>query len=137
MTLQRITTGLSLVGAMFILYIGLGYLLTPETMAPGFGLPVLPDGEAIGFLNLKGVRDTTFGVVLIALLAARQRFALGIVTLVAALIPVGDMITVLSWHGSTATAIGVHGLTAVFVALTGVLLVRERRIAAPHDRAER
>jgi hypothetical protein len=36
------------------------------------------------------------------------------------------MVTVLANHGSTATALGVHGLTAAAVALTGVLLLRER-----------
>ncbi|WP_327109861.1 DUF4267 domain-containing protein [Nocardia sp. NBC_01730] len=60
--------------------------------------------------------------------SARRRYALGIATLVIALVPIGDMLTVLSWSGSTATAFGVHGLTAVLVALTGVLLIREQSL---------
>ncbi|MFF2088784.1 DUF4267 domain-containing protein [Nocardia sp. NPDC058176] len=130
MTTQRIATALSLIGALFIIYVGLSYLIAPVTTASGFGLPAWPDGDAAAFLNLKGVRDTVSGLLLIALLAARQRFALGIVTLVIALIPLGDMITVLSWHGSTAAAFGVHGFTAALVALTGVLLLLERRTVA-------
>ncbi|WP_316575907.1 DUF4267 domain-containing protein [Nocardia canadensis] len=127
MTVSRIATALSVLGAAFILYIGLSYLITPETIATGFGLPTRPEGDAVAFLNLKGVRDTVCGLLIIALLAARQRFALGITMLVLALIPTGDMITVLSWDGSAAAAFGIHGFTAALVALTGALLMREHR----------
>ncbi|MFE7744509.1 DUF4267 domain-containing protein [Nocardia sp. NPDC057455] len=125
MTLSRITTVLSLIGAAFILYIGISYLFAPDTIAPGFGLPAWPEGDAAAFMTLKGVRDTVFGLLILALLGLRQRYALGIVTLVVALVPVGDMLTVLSWNGSAAAAFGIHGLTAVLVALTGGLLLRE------------
>jgi hypothetical protein len=130
MNISRITTALSLIGAAFILYIGISYLLTPETIATGFGLPEWPKGDAVAFMNLKGVRDTVSGVLILTLLATRQRFALGIVMLVLALVPVGDMLTVLSWNGSPATAFGVHGLTAALVALTGVLLIGERSVVS-------
>lgn len=130
MTISRIATALSIAGAAFILYIGISYLFTPDTIAPGFGLPAWPEGDAAAFMNLKGVRDTVFGVLILVLLAMRQRYALGIVTLVVALVPLGDMLTVLSWSGSTAAACGIHGLTAALVAATGALLIREHRTAA-------
>lgn len=127
MNLSRIATALSLIGAAFIIYVGISYLVAPASTAAQFGLPEWPDGDAVAFLNLKGIRDITSGLVLIALLLARQRFALGIATLVIALTPLGDMLTVLRYEGSTGTALGVHGLTAVLVALTGALLLREQR----------
>ncbi|MFD6158079.1 DUF4267 domain-containing protein [Nocardia sp. NPDC060256] len=128
MNLSRIATALSLIGAAFIIYVGISYVLTPSTMAPQFGLPEWPRGDAVGFLNLKGIRDITSGLIILALLAARQRFALGVATLVIALNPFGDMLTVLHYDGSTATAINVHGLTAVLVAFTGGLLIFEQRM---------
>ncbi|KAA8888263.1 DUF4267 domain-containing protein [Nocardia colli] len=129
MTTARIATALSLAGAAFILYIGISYLFTPDAIAPGFGLPAWPDGDAAAFMNLKGVRDTVFGILILVLLAAKQRYALGIATLVIALVPVGDMLTVLSWSGSSAAAFGIHGLTAALVFLTGALLLREHQLA--------
>ncbi|NEW40383.1 DUF4267 domain-containing protein [Nocardia cyriacigeorgica] len=128
MPLSRINTGLSLLGAAFILYIGISYLITPETIATGFGLPAWPEGEASAFMNLKGVRDTASGVLILALLATGHRHALGIALLAMSLVPIGDMLTVLSWDGSTAIALGVHGLTAAWVAVTGGLLLREPRV---------
>ncbi|MEV0245350.1 DUF4267 domain-containing protein [Nocardia sp. NPDC050712] len=129
MNVSRLATVFSLIGAAFILYIGISYLITPETIATGFGLPAWPEGDAVAFMNLKGVRDTVSGILILVLLATKQRYALGITTLVIALIPLGDMLTVFSWDGSAATALGIHGLTAVFVALTGGLLIRESRTA--------
>ncbi|HTJ83020.1 MAG TPA: DUF4267 domain-containing protein [Polyangiaceae bacterium] len=130
MTLSRIATPLSLIGAAFILYIGINYVVAPEAIATGFGLPAWPTGQAAAFMNLKGVRDLVSGLVILALLATRQRYALGVVTLVIALVPVGDMLTVLRWNGSTAAAFGIHGLTAALVAVTGALLLREQRVAS-------
>ncbi len=126
---SRLATVLSLIGAAFILFVGVGYLIAPQSMSDSFGLPAAPEGPAEGFLNVKGVRDVVTGLILLALLASRQRRALGIATLTIALIPAGDMTTILIRHGSTSTALGVHGLTAVMVAVTGVLLLRETRRA--------
>lgn len=130
-TTRRLATALSLIGAAFILYIGINYLIAPESIATGFGLPEWPTGDAAAFMNLKGVRDTVCGVLVLALLVLGQRFALGVVMLVVALIPIGDMATVLAYDGSTATAFGVHGLTALLVGLTGLLLIREPAASAP------
>lgn len=133
MTRTRIATALVLIGVAFILYIGLGYVLAPNSMAPGFGLPAWPQGASSAFMTLKGVRDISSGVVLLALLLTRQRFALGIAMLAVAVTPVGDMLTVLNNHGSVTTALSVHGLTAALVAATGVLLVRERSAESSRD----
>lgn len=130
-TTRRLATALSLIGAAFILYIGISYLIAPESIATGFGLPEWPTGDAVAFMNLKGVRDTVSGIIILALLALGQRFALGITMLAMALVPIGDMTTVLAYDGSPAAAFGIHGLTALLVALAGGLLIRERAGSAP------
>ncbi|MEC3958247.1 DUF4267 domain-containing protein [Nocardia sp. CDC153] len=120
----RLGTAGALLGAGFIMSVGGGYLLAPRSMAPGFGFTAWPHGEAEGFLNVKGVRDVVTGVIPFALFATGQRRALGVTTLALALIPTGDMLTILMRRGSTATALGVHGLTAAMVAASGALLLR-------------
>ncbi|MEC3916580.1 DUF4267 domain-containing protein [Nocardia sp. CDC160] len=125
----RINNALALGGAAFITYIGVRYLAAPAAEAPGFGMPVAPTGAAADFLNVKGVRDLASALLIVTLLATRQRRALGTAMLVTATIPVGDMLTILRHGGSTAMAFGVHGLTAALVATTGVLFLRERRTA--------
>ncbi|MFI7188992.1 DUF4267 domain-containing protein [Nocardia nova] len=121
---DRLGTAGTVLGAGFIMSVGGGYLLAPQRMAPGFGLPDWPRGDADGFLNVKGVRDVVTGLTMLALLAAGQRRTLGVALLTIALIPTGDMLTILVRRGSTATALSVHGLTAALVAATGALLLR-------------
>ncbi|MFE9428748.1 DUF4267 domain-containing protein [Kitasatospora sp. NPDC006697] len=124
--MKRLATVLAALGGAFIIYVGLLYLFTPQRAASGFGLPSWPQHEGTGFLTVKGGRDISFGLITFALLLTGNRKALGWATLAMAVSPLTDMLTVLSNHGSTATAFGVHGLTAATVALTALLLLRER-----------
>lgn len=135
MSLKNINTVLTTIGALFIVYVGVSYVLTPETTAPNFGLPSWPSGDGDGFLILKGIRDIVSGLVIGVLLVTGHRRALGWVLLVEAITPVGDMINVLGHHGSVATALGVHGLTAAMVAVAGLLVLRETRKTGAHATA--
>ncbi|MET9030312.1 DUF4267 domain-containing protein [Nocardia sp. NPDC004168] len=121
---ERLGRAGAVLGAGFIISVGGGYLLAPQRMAPGFGFTDWPRGEANGFLNVKGVRDVVIGLIMLVLLAAGQRRTLGATLLTIALIPTGDMLTILVRRGSTATALSVHGLTAGLVAAAGALLLR-------------
>jgi hypothetical protein len=46
-----------------------------------------------------------------------------LVLLVEAIIPLGDMLTILAPRGSARSAFGIHGFTAVLMLLAGVPLV--------------
>ncbi|MEU5868795.1 DUF4267 domain-containing protein [Nonomuraea sp. NPDC047529] len=130
---SRTTVGvvLAFVGALFIGYVGVSYLLAPQSMAPNFGLPSWPHGEGAGFLAVKGVRDLASGLVILAVLMTGNRRVLGWVVLAAALTPIGDMFIVLLSGGDPATAFGVHGATAAAVVLAGGLLLSGSRTGAP------
>ncbi|WP_436774129.1 DUF4267 domain-containing protein [Yinghuangia sp. YIM S09857] len=130
MTMKRLATVLAAIGGVFIFYVGVSYLVAPVATAEGFGLPTWPEGRGEGFLAVKGVRDIGFGLVMLTLLFAGQRKALGLTMAAIAFVPAGDMAVVLSKDGSTPTAFGVHGLTALAVAFTAGLLLRERPEAA-------
>ncbi|MEV4551327.1 DUF4267 domain-containing protein [Nonomuraea wenchangensis] len=134
MTLKKINTVLTAVFILFILWFGTDFILSPETTAPGFGLPSWPPGDGGGFLAIKGIRDVVLALVLGVLLVTGHRRALGWVLLVESLAAYGDMTTVLAHHGSAATALGVHGLTATLMAVTGLLVMRETRKVADAPR---
>ncbi|MFF6805577.1 DUF4267 domain-containing protein [Streptomyces sp. NPDC012616] len=134
MPLKKINTVLTAVFVLFILWFGTEFILSPETTAPGFGLPSRPSGDfdGDGFLVVKGIRDVVLALVLGILLVTGHRRALGWVLLVESLAAFGDMATVLAHHGSVATALGVHGLTATLMVVNGLLMAREtRKTAAP------
>jgi hypothetical protein len=123
--LKRLNTVLAAAFILFILWFGTEFILSPETTAPGYGLPNWPSGDGGGFLVVKGIRDVVLALVLGVLLVTGHRRALGWVLLVEALAAYGDMATVLAHHGSVATALGVHCLTATLMVVNGLLIMRE------------
>ncbi|GAA2285622.1 DUF4267 domain-containing protein [Nonomuraea roseoviolacea subsp. roseoviolacea] len=126
-----IGTVLAFVGALFIGFVGVRYLLAPQSMAPDFGLPSWPRGEGAGFLAVKGARDLASGLVILTVLMTGNRRVLGWVMLATALTPIGDMLIVLLSGGEPATAFGVHGATAAAVVLSGGLVLSGSRTGSP------
>lgn len=98
--------------ALGIIVIGAAYLARSATNAAGFGLPTSLSPHDRGWWQVKGIRDVTTGVLVLAFLVAgtdRLPLLLGVL----ALIPLGDMLIVLGQHGSRSRALGIHGVTAV------------------------
>ncbi|MCX5502054.1 DUF4267 domain-containing protein [Streptomyces sp. NBC_00053] len=137
MSLKNVNTVLASAGALFVLYLGLSFILTPETSTPGVGLPNWPEGDGDGFLVMKGIREFSMGLVIGILLVTGHRRALGWVLLMEAVAPFGDMINVLAHHGSVAAAFGIHGLTSALIAITGLLILRETGKADKADKADK
>jgi len=116
--------GTAVAVAAGIIGIGVMYLLRPRVMTHNFGLPLPEDGRNIvWWLRLKGSRDIVSGLVVLATMAWGGSRPLGVILLMEALIPIGDMSLILAAKGSTKTAFGVHGLTAALMILAAVPLL--------------
>ena len=116
--------GMALPLALAIIAIGILYLASPLTATRSFGLPLPEYGDNLGWwLRLKGVRDIVSGLAVLAFLMWGAPSAVGIILLVEAIIPVGDMLLILAAKGSTKSALGMHGLTAVIMVLAAVPLI--------------
>ena len=105
--------------AVVLMLIGFRFALDPASGATsaGFGFTALSLGEA------KGVRDFASGLVVLALLWAGHRRALGAALLAFALVPICDAAIVLLNGGSPAIAFGIHATTAcLLLVLAGLLL---------------
>ncbi|WP_232344767.1 DUF4267 domain-containing protein [Actinoplanes awajinensis] len=110
--------GLAIVLDLFIIVIGVRFLLQPEPAAAGYGVPA-PAGA---YLSVKGVRDLTYGLVGLALLAFGGATASAWFMLVVTLAPLGDTVIVLRNGGTKAVAFGIHFATAVAVLISAALL---------------
>ena len=116
--------GVALLAAIAIIAIGVMYLVRPWVMTPNFGLPPPEEGRNIvWWLRLKGSRDIVSGLVVLALMAWGSPYLLGIILLIEAIIPAGDMSLILAAKGSTRTALGVHGLTSALMILAAIPLI--------------
>ncbi|MEU7875631.1 DUF4267 domain-containing protein [Dactylosporangium sp. NPDC049140] len=112
-----LANGLAIVLNLFILFIGGRFLLQPRPAATGYGVP--GDGA---YLAVKGVRDITFGLIGLALLAFAGTTAEAWYMLVVALVPLGDTAIVLRNGGTKAAAFGIHFATAIVVLISAALL---------------
>ncbi|MEU9155976.1 DUF4267 domain-containing protein [Streptomyces sp. NPDC048417] len=113
---------LAVVLDLFILFIGARFLLQPGPSAIGYGVPADPDGDASAYLAIKGLRDGTFGVIGLALLAFAGAHAEAWFMLCVALVPLFDTLIVLRHGGTKAVAYGIHFATAIVVLISAVLL---------------
>jgi hypothetical protein len=117
--LTPLAYGLAILLNLGILFIGLRFLFVPWAAAAGYGVPATQD---VAYLTIKGVRDSTYGLVGLALLAFVGAPAEAWFMLVVALAPLGDTVVVLRNGGRKAVAFGVHFATAVAVLVSAALL---------------
>jgi hypothetical protein len=115
---------LAALGAMGIIVIGCFYLASPERISGTFGLkPPASDADTRAWLRPKGIRDVASGLALLTLMLTTDSRTVGIVLLVFAIIPFGDMSIVLGSGGRKATAFSVHGVTCAVMLVVGLLLI--------------
>jgi hypothetical protein len=117
------TVVLAAVLGVAVIAMGATYLIAPTGTARGFGLPEWPEGRLAAWLNIKGIRDIVMGVSVLVLLATSGPHAMGWYLLVSALVPIGDAVTVLRYHGSKLLAWAMHAGTAAVVAAVAVGLL--------------
>jgi hypothetical protein len=121
--MHALAVGLATLVALAIIVIGALYLSRPRAATRSFGLPLPEDGPNIDWwLRLKGVRDIVSGLIVLTMMVWGGPHMLGIILLVLAIIPIGDMLIILAANGSTRSALGMHGLTALLMILAGVAL---------------
>ena len=117
---------LSLVALISIALIVIGcfYIAAPERVLGSFGLkPPSTDSNTLAWLHTKGIRDVVSGLAVLILMLTTNGRTVGILFLVFAAIPLGDMSNVLLSGGRRATAFSVHGLTCLVMLFAGLLLI--------------
>lgn len=121
--MQQLALAVATVVALAIIVIGALYVSRPRATTRSFGLPLPEDGPNIAWwLRLKGVRDIAAGLTLLVMMVWGGPHIVGIILLVEALIPIGDMLVILAAKGSVRSAFGIHGLTALLMILAAVPL---------------
>jgi hypothetical protein len=120
---SAIPLSLAVLVAVGIIVIGCFYIISPERILGGFGLkPPASDADTRAWLRLKGIRDVATGLAVLTLLLTTDSRTVGIILLVFAIIPFGDMANVLMSGGRKAVAFSVHGVTCAVMVVAGVLL---------------
>jgi len=119
-----IPLALAVLIAVGIIVIGCFYLVSPERISGTFGLkPPASDADTRAWLRPKGIRDVAAGLVVLTMMLAADTRSVGIVLLVEAIIPFGDMSIILASGGSKSRALSIHGVTCVVMLAVGLWLI--------------
>jgi hypothetical protein len=110
--------------AVGITVIGCFYLASPQRVLGSFGLkPPASDADTRAWLRPKGIRDIASGLVVLTMMLTADTRSVGIVLLVEAIIPLGDMSIILGSGGSKSRAFSIHGVTCAVMLVVGLLLI--------------
>ena len=110
-----------------LIFIGARFFLVPVDAEHAFGIQV-NTGNNFAFHYIKGIRDIFSGLVLTVLVLTRQYRALGMLSLIAVIIPATDMSIVASQTTFQTAALYPH-LSAVIIAiLLGIHYLRVKTI---------
>jgi hypothetical protein len=121
---NAILLSLTALMAVSIMVIGCFYLAAPERISGTFGLkPPASDADTRAWLRPKGIRDIASGLVVLAVMLTADSRLVGIVLLVLAIVPFGDMSIILGSGGSKSKAFSMHGVTCAVMLLVGFLLI--------------
>ena len=121
---NAIPLSLAALMAVAIIVIGCFYLISPERISGTFGLkPPASDADTRAWLRPKGIRDVVAGLVVLTMMLTADARIVGVVLLVEAIIPLGDMSIVLGSGGSKSRALSIHGVTCAVMLVVGLWLI--------------
>ncbi len=118
----KIIKSLLVLSAAGIIFIGIRFIVAPEIGEAGFGIAVPNNGD-FAFHYIKGVRDIFMGAILLLLTFSVSNRLLGWATLLGALVPVGDLLIVLSRTAYTFAHTIPHLVAVVLCVSLGSILI--------------
>lgn len=122
---QKICIALAFLTGLGMLFIGVRFLLAPETAEAGYGIHFNAQGD-YSFHYIKGIRDVFSGLLICLLVLTRQPRALGITLAAGTIIPVADMLIVLSQpYNGVAQAVP-HICAIMVCAVAGTILLMRK-----------
>lgn len=108
-----------------MVFLGARFFSAPEVATAAFGIRFNANGD-YSFHHIKGIRDIFSGLLLCALVLMNERRALGMMLLIATIIPVSDMVVVLCKNYTGLQQAMPHIVATVICFVVGILLLATR-----------
>jgi hypothetical protein len=118
----KISYAIAFLLGLGMIFLGARFFFSPEVATAAFGIHFDANGD-YSFHHTKGIRDIFSGVLLCALVLMKERRALGVMLFVATMIPVSDMITVLSKSYTGLQQAMPHIIATIICSVVGILLL--------------
>lgn len=123
---KRIAVTIAFLTGLGMIFIGARFLITPETAELGYGIHFNEQGD-YSFHYMKGIRDLFAGLLICVLVVSKQTKALGITLFIGTIIPVADMLIVLSKNYNGIPQAVPHIVAVIICFFCGLLLLTNRK----------
>lgn len=120
---KNIAIAIAFLTGLGLIFIGARFLIAPETAEAGYGIHFNEQGD-YSFHYIKGIRDLMSGLLICIFVLSKQTKALAITLLVGTIVPIADMLIVLSKDYNGVTQAIPHISAIIICFLFGVILLR-------------
>jgi quercetin dioxygenase-like cupin family protein len=123
---KNISIAIAFLTGLGLIFIGLRFLIASETAEIGYGIHFNEQGD-YSFHYIKGVRDLMSGLLICIFILNKQTKALAITLLVGTIVPIVDMLIVLSkdYNGTTQALPHISAIIICF--FLGMILLRNKK----------
>lgn len=123
---KKIATSIAFLTGLGMIFIGARFLLFPETAETGYGIHFNEHGS-YDFHYIKGIRDIFSGLLLCAFVLLNETRALAITLLAGAIIPMTDMLIVLTKSYNSVQQAIPHIIAMIVCAVLGIILLTSNK----------
>jgi hypothetical protein len=118
----KISYAIAFLTGLGMIFLGARFFISPEVATAGFGIHFNADGD-YSFHHIKGIRDIFSGLIICAFVLMNERRALGVTLLAGTIIPVNDMLIVLSKSYNGVLQAMPHITAIIICAVFGIILL--------------
>lgn len=118
----KISYTIALLLGLGMIFLGARFFLSPEVATAGYGIHFKAKGD-YSFQYIKGIRDIFSGLLIFLFLLMNERRALGVTLLAGTMIPVTDMLIVLSKSYNGFLQAMPHIIAILICAVSGIILL--------------
>src|SRR5450432_1557916 len=118
----KISYSIAFLLGLGMIFLGVRFFLSPEAATTGFGIHFNADGD-YSFQHIKGIRDIFSGLLICVFVLMNERRALGVTLLAGTMIPINDMLIVLSKSYNGVPQAMPHIIAIIICFVVGIILL--------------
>ena len=122
----KISYAIAFLTGLGMIFLGVRFFLAPEVATAGFGIHFNANGD-YSFDHIKGIRDIFSGLIICAFVLMNERRALGATLLAATIIPINDMLIVLSKSYNGIPQAMPHIIAIIICSVFGIILLTTKQ----------
>ena len=122
----KIAYSIALLTGLAMIFLGVRFFFAPEAATAAFGIHFNDQGD-YSFDYIKGIRDVFSGVIICIFVLIKEKRALGVTLLAGTIIPINDMLIVLSKNYAGFLQALPHMIAIAICAFFGIVLLAQRR----------